>query len=95
MAKYIISPEVINVHISQKIWTKKDKAVFDTDGKFKNCKEEVELAYERGFLVMLEENDNDFEDLKAIEEIKEVEFKDEKKAIQQPKKREYPKKGRK
>lgn len=95
MAKYVISPKVINVHISQKIWTKKDNVVFDTEGKFKKDKADIESAFERGFLVLLNDKVEESEDLKAIEEIKEVEFADEKPKVQQPKKKTISKKRRK
>lgn len=92
MAKYIISPKVINVHISQKIWTKKDKVVFDTEGKFKKCKDEIESAFERGFLVLLDEKkENKSEEKTEVEETK-VESNKRQVPQQQPKKSYTPKK---
>lgn len=97
MAKYVISPKVINVHISQQIWTKKDKVVFDTEGKFKKDKADIESAYERGFLVLLDEKVEEKRDSKEVEEKEKVieKIESEKPKVQQPKKREYPKKRRK
>lgn len=97
MAKYVISPKVINVHISQKIWTKNDKVVFDTEGKFKKDKADIESAFERGFLVLLDEKvEVEEKESKEVEKVEVDGKKDsEKPKVQQPKKREYPKKRRK
>jgi len=51
--KYRISKKVISVHIGNVIH--KDKNfIFDTDGKFKNLKSEVEAAFNSGFLEKVE-----------------------------------------
>lgn len=95
MAKYVINPKVINVHISQKIWTKKDKVVFDTEGKFKKDKADIESAFARGFLVLLDEKVEEEKESKEVEKVEEEKNDSEKPKVQQPKKREYPKKRRK
>lgn len=93
MAKYVINPKVINVHISQKIWTKADKVVFDTEGKFKKYNEEIEAAYKRGFLVLLEEKEEvESEENTEVEETKVESEEKQPQKPQQPKKRGAPKK---
>lgn len=56
MAKYVINKKVISVHLANKVYTKADEEVFDTEGKkWINYKKEIEKAFEEGWLELVEE----------------------------------------
>ena len=54
--KYVINPKVISVHLANKVYTKEDKEVFDTEGKkWEKHALSIVTACDAGFLVLLEE----------------------------------------
>lgn len=55
MAKYKLKS--LSVGIGGKVYRKKDCEIFDTDGKFKSLKQDVEVAFKAGFLEKLSEKE--------------------------------------
>jgi hypothetical protein len=82
--KYVINPKVISVHLANKVYTKEDKEVFDTESKkWEKHAISIITACDAGFLVPLEEKVEEKEPEKEVVEEEKVEEVEEKK--EQPK----------
>ena len=73
MAKYKIKESVISVYLRGRLFTKKSKVlIFDTEGNFKNGKEDVESAFKSGYLDLIEETPVKVVEETPAETVKEV-----------------------
>ena len=90
--KYVINPKVISVHLANKVYTKEDKEVFDTESKkWEKHAISIVTACDAGFLVPLIEEKKETND----EVIEEKEFEKESQPKPAEKKNVKPyKKGR-
>jgi hypothetical protein len=83
--KYVINPKVISVHLANKVYTKEDKEVFDTESKkWEKHAISIVTACDAGFLVPLKE-----EKVEEKESKKEVVVEEKKETVEE--KKEQPK----
>ena len=77
--KYVINPKVISVHLANKVYTKEDKEVFDTESKkWEKHAISIVTACDAGFLVPLDEVVEKEPEKEVVEEnVEEVEEKKE------------------
>ena len=86
MAKYKLKS--LSVLIGGKVFKKSDKEIFDTNGKYKGLKTEIEAACKKGFFVeIVEEKSEEVKKEETIKPDKEVKKEEPIKPVEQPIKR--------